>query len=149
VHTWRGSDHSVNASRLRIAEVGRGTLIRDAAVNGRVVAAVSPTLYAPSLATVTLKVHAGDTVKKGDVLAVLESPDLSDALKREQAAYAQIEADVARQRILARKQNCWPSATPTPPKSTASRPSARWSATTPSPTKARSPRSNTSAPRMR
>ena len=104
VHTWRGSTHSVNASRLRIAEVGRGTLIRDAAVNGRVVAAVSPTLYAPSLATVTLKVHAGDTVKKGDVLAVLESPDLSDALKREQAAYAQIEADVARQRILARKQ---------------------------------------------
>lgn len=104
LHTWRGSDHSVNASRLRIAEVGRGTLIRDAAVNGRVVAAVSPTLYAPSLATVTLKAHAGDTVKKGDILAVLESPDLSDALKREQAAYAQIEADVSRQRILARKQ---------------------------------------------
>ncbi|WP_432381133.1 efflux RND transporter periplasmic adaptor subunit [Duganella sp. P38] len=102
--TWRGSDHSVNISRLRIAEVGRGTLIRDAAVNGRIVAAVSPTLYAPSLATVTLKVNAGDTVKKGDVLAVLESPDLSDALKKEQAAYAQIEADVARQRILARKQ---------------------------------------------
>ncbi|WP_373990114.1 efflux RND transporter periplasmic adaptor subunit [Duganella sp. BuS-21] len=104
MHTWRGSDHSVNGSRLRIAEVGRGTLIRDAAVNGRVVAAVSPTLYAPSLATVTLKAHAGDTVKKGDILAVLESPDLSDALKREQAAYAQIEADVSRQRILARKQ---------------------------------------------
>ncbi|MRW90885.1 efflux RND transporter periplasmic adaptor subunit [Duganella sp. FT80W] len=103
-HTWRGSDHSVNMARLRIAEVGRGTLIRDAAVNGRIVAAVSPTLYAPSLATVTLKVNAGDTVKKGDVLAVLESPDLSDALKREQAAYAQTEADVARQRILARKQ---------------------------------------------
>ena len=104
VHTWRDSDHSVNISRLRIAEVGRGTLIRDAAVNGRIVAAVSPTLYAPSLATVTLKVNAGDTVKKGDVLAVLESPDLADALKREQAAYAQTEADVARQRILARKQ---------------------------------------------
>jgi HlyD family secretion protein len=103
-HNWRNSDHSVNIARLRIAEVTRGTLIRDAAVNGRIVAAVSPTLYAPSLATVTLQVHAGDTVKKGDVLAVLESPDLSDALKKEQAAYAQIEADVARQRILARKQ---------------------------------------------
>ena len=103
-HTWGGSGHSVNMSRLRIAEVGRGTLIRDAAVNGRIVAAISPTLYAASLATVTLKVNAGDTVKKGDILAVLESPDLSDALKREQAAYAQIEADVARQRILARKQ---------------------------------------------
>jgi HlyD family secretion protein len=104
IHSWRASDHSVSMSRLRIAEVGRGTLVRDAAVNGRIVAAISPTLYAASLATVTLKANAGDTVKKGDILAVLESPDLSDALKREQAAYAQIEADVARQRILARKQ---------------------------------------------
>jgi HlyD family secretion protein len=91
-------------ARLRIAEVGRGTLIRDAAVNGRIVAAISPTLYSTSPATVTLKAAAGDTVKKGDVLAVLESPDLSDALKREQSAYAQIEADVERQKILARKQ---------------------------------------------
>ena len=104
VHTWRGSDHSVNISRLRIAEVGRGTLIRDAAVNGRIVAAISPTLYAASPATVTLKAAAGDTVKKGDVLAVLESPDLTDALKREQSSYLQLEAEVARQRILARKQ---------------------------------------------
>lgn len=103
-HTWRGSDQSVSMSRLRIAEVTRGTLIRDAAVNGRIVAAISPTLYSTSAATVTLKAAAGDTVKKGDVLAVLESPDLSDALKREQSAYAQIEADVERQKILARKQ---------------------------------------------
>ncbi|MFA9217406.1 MAG: efflux RND transporter periplasmic adaptor subunit [Sphingomonadaceae bacterium] len=101
---WRGSAHSVNLARLRIAEVSRGTLIRDAAVNGRIVASISPTLYAASQATVTLKAKAGDTVKKGDVLAVLESPDLTDALKREQSAYAQIEADVARQQILARKQ---------------------------------------------
>jgi HlyD family secretion protein len=104
VHTWRGSEHSVNISRLRIAEVGRGTLIRDAAVNGRIVAAISPTLYAASPATVTLKAAAGDTVKKGDVLAVLESPDLTDALKREQSSYLQLEAEVARQQILARKQ---------------------------------------------
>ncbi|MEG1056302.1 MAG: biotin/lipoyl-binding protein, partial [Janthinobacterium sp.] len=78
---WRNSEHSVNASRLRIADVTRGTLIRDAAVNGRVVAAISPTLYSTTVATVTLKAKAGDTVKKGDILAVLESPDLSDALK--------------------------------------------------------------------
>jgi HlyD family secretion protein len=101
---WRGSTHSVNLARLRVAEVGRGTLIRDAAVNGRIVAAISPTLYSASPATVTLKASAGDTVKKGDVLAVLESPDLSDALKREQSSYEQLEAEVARQQILARKQ---------------------------------------------
>ena len=104
VWAWGGSERSVNASRLRIAEVTRGTLIRDAAVNGRVVAAVSPTLYSTAPSTVTLKVAAGDTVKRGQVLAVLESPDLSDALKREQSSYQQLEAEVARQQILARKQ---------------------------------------------
>ncbi|MGO4380026.1 efflux RND transporter periplasmic adaptor subunit [Pseudoduganella sp. RAF19] len=104
VRTWSGSQHSINASRLRIAEVTRGTLIRDAAVNGRIVAAVSPTLYSTSPSTVTLKVHAGDTVKKGDVLAVLESPDLMDELKKEQSSYNELTAEVARQQILARKQ---------------------------------------------
>ncbi|MGX9785085.1 efflux RND transporter periplasmic adaptor subunit [Janthinobacterium lividum] len=101
---WRNSEHSVNADRLRIADVTRGTLIRDAAVNGRVVAAISPTLYSTTVATVTLKAKAGDTVKKGDILAVLESPDLSDALKREQSSVQQLEAEVARQQILAKKQ---------------------------------------------
>src|SRR5690606_38343440 len=89
---WDGSEHSVSGSRVRIAEVGRGTLVRDAAVNGRVVAAVSPTLYSTAPATVNLKVAAGDTVKKDDVLAVLESPDLTDALKREVSTYEQLKA---------------------------------------------------------
>jgi HlyD family secretion protein len=102
--TWRSSDASVSASRLRIAEVTRGTLVRDASVNGRVVAAVSPTLYAKASSTVNLKVAAGDTVKKDQVLAVLESPDLSDALKREVSTYEGLKAEVARQGILARKQ---------------------------------------------
>ena len=102
--TYTGSSGSVNATRLRIAEVSRGTLVRDAAVNGRIVAAVSPTLYSKAPSTVTLKVAAGDTVRRGQVLAVLESPDLSDALKREQSSYQQLEAEVARQNIVARKQ---------------------------------------------
>jgi len=85
--------------------VTRGTLVRDAAVNGRIVAAVSPTLYAPAMSTVTLKIRAGDKVKKGDVLAVLDSPELSNQLAREQSSLDQLEAEVARQRILAQKQN--------------------------------------------
>lgn len=101
---WNGSAHSVSGSRLHIAEVQRGTLVRDAAVNGRVVAAISPTLYSTAPATVNLKVAAGDTVSKGDVLAVLESPDLTDALKREVSTYEQLKAEVARQQILSRKQ---------------------------------------------
>ncbi|KFI08520.1 efflux RND transporter periplasmic adaptor subunit [Massilia sp. BSC265] len=101
---WTSSEHSVSEARLRIAEVTRGTLVRDASVNGRIVAAVSPTLYSTAPATVNLKVAAGDTVKKGDVLAVLDSPDLADELKRETSSYEQLKAEVARQQILARKQ---------------------------------------------
>ncbi len=101
---WTSSEHSVSEARLRIAEVTRGTLVRDASVNGRIVAAVSPTLYSTAPSTVNLKVAAGDTVRKGDVLAVLESPDLTDELKRETSSYEQLKAEVARQQILARKQ---------------------------------------------
>lgn len=104
VNVWLGSSQSVNASRLRIAEVTIGNLVRDAAVNGRVVAAVSPTLYASATGSVTLKTKAGDTVKKGQVLAVIESLDVQEALKREQSTLEQLEADVARQHILAKKQ---------------------------------------------
>ena len=101
---WAGSTKSVNVGRLKIAQVSRGLLVRDVAVNGRMVAAISPTLYSPAASTVTLRVKAGDTVKKGDVVAELESPDLSNQLKREQASYEQLEAEVGRQHILARKQ---------------------------------------------
>lgn len=95
---------SINISRIKIAQVTRGDLVRDVAVNGRMVAAISPTLYSTAPSTVTLKVKAGDMVKKGDVVAELTSPDLSNLLKREQANYDQLEAEVARQKILARKQ---------------------------------------------
>ncbi|HZH42673.1 MAG TPA: efflux RND transporter periplasmic adaptor subunit, partial [Lysobacter sp.] len=83
----------------RIATVERGTLVRDAAVNGRVVAAVSPTLYAPVAATVVLRKHAGDRVKKGEVLAELVSPELANELARERSTLQQLEAEVGGARI--------------------------------------------------
>jgi HlyD family secretion protein len=100
---WSASANSANASRLRIAPVTQGTLLRDAAVNGRVVAAVSPTLYAPAAATVSLKVSAGDTVRKGQVLAQLESPELQSALRREQSTYEELRSEISRQEVLAQK----------------------------------------------
>ncbi|OYU46312.1 MAG: efflux transporter periplasmic adaptor subunit [Burkholderiales bacterium PBB4] len=104
VGRWSNTSHSVSASRLRIAEVGMGNLVRDAAVNGRVVAAVSPTVYATATGSVTLKVKAGDTVHQGQVLAVIESPDVQEQYKREEASLQQLEAEVARQHILSKKQ---------------------------------------------
>jgi HlyD family secretion protein len=104
VKAFSSSSKSVATSRIKTAQVTRGNLVRDVAVNGRMVAAISPTLYSTAPATVTLKVKAGDMVKKGDIVAELESPDLSNLLKREQASYDQLEAEVGRQKILARKQ---------------------------------------------
>ncbi|MFN7519434.1 MAG: efflux RND transporter periplasmic adaptor subunit [Lysobacteraceae bacterium] len=103
VWAWAGAGRSVSADRLRIATVERGLLVRDAQVNGRVVASVSPTLYAPAASTVNLRTRAGATVRKGDVLATLDSPELRAERNRELATLRGFEADVARQRILAQK----------------------------------------------
>lgn len=111
VRAWLGSERSVNGARLRVAEVTRGTLVRDAAVTGRVVAAVSPTLYAPMAGTVTLAIRAGDAVKRGDVVATIESPELENELAAERSTLAQLEAEVGsariggdRQRLVARRE---------------------------------------------
>ena len=90
---YSGAGVSVDRSRLSIATVERGSFIRDIAADGQVVAAVSPTLYANALGTVTLKVHAGDTVSKGQVLAVVDSPDLTAKLSQEQATSVGLRID--------------------------------------------------------
>ncbi|TAM95480.1 MAG: HlyD family efflux transporter periplasmic adaptor subunit, partial [Rhodanobacteraceae bacterium] len=96
---------SVSASRLQIATVERGSFVRDIAADGRVVAAVSPTLYANAAGAVVLQVHAGDKVTKGQVLAVIASPELTNKLAQEQnnedgleVAYQQAKIDANQQR---------------------------------------------------
>jgi HlyD family secretion protein len=90
---YAGAGMSVDRARLSIATVERGSFVRDIAADGQIVAAVSPTLYANALGTVTLKVHAGDTVTKGEVLAVLDSPDLTAKFSQEQATLAGLKID--------------------------------------------------------
>ena len=97
------ADSSASMARLNIAEVKRGTLTRDVSVQGKVVAAVSPTLYASSPGFVDLQTHAGDKVKKGDVLAVVDSPELNNKLKQEQATLDSLQLDVERADIDHRK----------------------------------------------
>jgi HlyD family secretion protein len=95
---------SVSSSRLAFATVERGPFVRDIAAEGKVVAAVSPTLYATSGGAVTLKVHAGDTVKVGQVLATIVSPELTNKLAQEQSNADAMEVDYQRAQIDARKQ---------------------------------------------
>lgn len=97
------ADSSASSARLRIAEVKRGNLVRDVSVQGKVVAAFSPTLYARSAGTVTLDIQAGDKVKKGDVLAVVDSPELTNKLKQEQATLDSLGLEVERATIANRK----------------------------------------------
>lgn len=102
---WSSSERSVSAARVRVGEVTLGTFVRDVAVEGKVVAAVSPTLYAPVGGTITLEVRAGAAVKRGTVLARIDSPELTNELAREESTLASLDAEVGRQRITARQAN--------------------------------------------
>jgi len=97
------ADASVSSSRLAFATVERGPFVRDIAAEGKVVAAVSPTLYATYGGAVALKVHAGDEVKKGQVLAVIDSPELTNKLAQEMSAADAMQVDYLRAQIDARK----------------------------------------------
>ena len=90
---YSGAGVSIDRARVAIASVERGNFVRDIAADGQVVAAVSPTLYANALGTVTLKAHAGDSVVKGQVLAVVDSPDLTAKLAQEDATLAGLRLD--------------------------------------------------------
>ncbi|EIT72041.1 MULTISPECIES: efflux RND transporter periplasmic adaptor subunit [Hydrocarboniphaga] len=94
-----GAQRSVAAERLRLATVTRGAFVSDLSAQGRVVAAVSPTLYAPALGTVALKVAAGERVKQNQLLAVLDSPEVTNEFERENANLQGLHATFDRERV--------------------------------------------------
>jgi HlyD family secretion protein len=103
LHGWLRSGQILERERLRIVSVSRGHFVRDVAAEGTVVAAVNPTLFAIAPGTVTYTVRAGDTVKPGDVLATLDSPELNNEGQREQATLDSLDAALARQQIEIRR----------------------------------------------
>ena len=104
VGAWATTDATVARERLRIATVTRGHFLSDVAAQGTVVAAVSPTLYAPAAGNVTLARNAGDTVKKGDLLATVDSPGLRNEFERERATLESTSVDLRRQEIDVRRR---------------------------------------------
>jgi HlyD family secretion protein len=101
---WLTSEKVVPRDRLRTATVERGAFVRDVAATGTVVAAVSPTLFAEAPGTVIYKVRAGDAVKPGDVLGVVQSAALTNEYERERATLTSADATLNRQVIEVRRQ---------------------------------------------
>lgn len=103
VKRWADVSVTVPLDRLRVARVIRGDLVRDVSVQGKVVAAVSPTLYAPAPGTITLEVEAGASVNVGQILATVDSPELENELQQAQSSLQQSSVELERQRIESRQ----------------------------------------------
>ena len=101
---WLSVEDSVPRDRVRLAVVQQGDFNRDISVQGRVVAAVSPTLYANSEGTITFLVSAGDQVEQDARLAVVDSPELTNRLQQDEAALARKQVELERQAIQSKQQ---------------------------------------------
>lgn len=102
---WSSADRSIERARLRIAPITRGELRYEVAVQGRVVAASRPTLFAPTSGLAVLLVREGEAVEQGQLLAKLESPELANRLQQERASFEALNSDVGRLALAIRQQN--------------------------------------------
>jgi HlyD family secretion protein len=102
---WADATVSFPYDRVRVATVTRGDLVRDVSVQGKVVAAVSPTLYATAAGSITLMVDAGERVIAGQTLATIDSPELDNQLQQAKSSLEQRQVELQRQRIESRQQN--------------------------------------------
>ena len=93
------ADQTISQTQLRFAKVQLGDLQRDVSVQGKVIAANSPTLFAPSSGIVSLQIKAGNKVQEGQLLASIYSPELTNMLSQEESINDQVAIEVGRHRI--------------------------------------------------
>lgn len=101
---WSSTESSIERARIRTAVVERGTLVRDVALQGNVVAAFSPTLVSPARGTVRVLARAGEVVAISQPLVTVESPQVESLLDQERSTVRSLEADLERQRIEAERR---------------------------------------------
>lgn len=101
---WSLADDSISADRIRTAVVQRGDLVHDVSVQGRVVAASRSTLFSPSAGVVELATRQGERVTAGQVLAVVDSPELDNRLQQENATLDALQSDTSRLELAARQR---------------------------------------------
>lgn len=93
------ADFTISQQQVRFATVQQGDLQRDVSVQGKIIAANSPTLFAPTAGTLDLHIRAGDTVSKGQILATIDSPDLSNQLSQQKSELERLHLEVGRHNI--------------------------------------------------
>ena len=91
-------------SQMQFATVQRGDLVRDIAVQGRIVAANAPTLYSQETGQVQLFKQPGEAVTLGDLLATISSPALQNDLQQQQAVLEGMRSEAERAALAAREQ---------------------------------------------
>jgi HlyD family secretion protein len=96
------TDLTVSRQQLRFATVERGDVRHDVAVQGRIVTANSPALFAPAAGAVHLNVKPGDSIVQGQVIATIISPDLNNQLAQERTILQRLSIDYERQQIETR-----------------------------------------------
>jgi len=96
------TDITISRQALRFATVERGDVRRDVAVQGRIVTANSPALFAPAAGSVHLMVKPGDSIEQGQIVATIDSPELNNRLAQEQTVLQRLSLDLERQEIETR-----------------------------------------------
>lgn len=104
VNRWMSVEFSIDKDRVRVAMVERKDLVRDIAVQCKVIAGVSPTLFALQSGTVTFDVEIGDQISTGQQLARIESPEIENLLVREESNRQRLEVEVSREEIALRQK---------------------------------------------
>ena len=101
---WLSTTPVIARESIRTANVTRGLFERDAQAQGTVIAAVSPTVFAPATGSITFHVKAGEAVKKDQILGEVESPALMNEYARELATLHSLDVALRRQEIEIRRQ---------------------------------------------
>ncbi len=96
------TDITISRQALRFATVERGDVRREVAVQGRIVTANSPALFAPAAGSVHLMVKPGDSIEQGQIVATIDSPELNNRLAQERTVLQRLSLDLERQEIETR-----------------------------------------------
>lgn len=97
------SDKRIQRERIRTAFVTRGDFIKDVLIQGKVIAANAPTLFAPSEGKITLHYQPGETIGRGQIIAEIHNPALKNKLLQEQNQLQRLQLDLEKKMISAKQ----------------------------------------------